>query len=766
MSSLGQVVGQNPFTTFGPSAAHAVVIGAGTIIDFNLWPDDELECRQDSAPAEIDIAGINEHGLACLQTVLERYMPGGRIVSGEYLSGSVHGGLGDSCSTNLHSCLGREFNAGGKGWNDPISLVAAVTDQRQGEAAKELAEFLCIDPYKPGPAPTCPKNQAVESTEQKKARARKMWSEGVTEPSHPYTDRKQVPIHQALRIHPSTKCLMVPFNDEHGVLQAIQRISPDGTKKALGPFSGRYFVFEGNPSVIYICEGYATAADVATATGKTTVMAVSTSNLAPVAEKLCKLYPSSHIVFAADNDPKSDGSNPGIEAAQRAVKQIGRGTVVAPPFPPGVKGDWNDYAVEHGIDETCRQIEAAVQGAGETPAGVTPPITTRTIDLYQWGAERWEGDPPIRKYLVSGRIPLGVAVMVAAMGDTGKSFILLALAVLVATGRAMFCCSALGGLVYEFGTAVVFTAEEDAGEVHSRVAALDPDGRRFNYPGKLLVVPLPDAGGPVSLIMQTREGLKVTPEFDMIKMQLMAISDLKMVVFDPLQNFVQTDINADPAAGQFACAVFAQLAAETGATVILPHHMRKSAKPIETVADARDAIRGTTALVDGLRAAYALWPVDELESKKICKSINVTWQPNRVVAGAVVKANGKADRAISTFIREDCGVLRDATAQVAAADAKKGCSDDQLFVLEEAIRTAAVDGQPFTKTGVNGLFDRRAELPESLRAAGRTILWQLADELLGSGRVVKAIHTGTSKKWLDVPGGQFATGAGMIRAGA
>lgn len=457
----------------------------------------------------------------------------------------------------------------------------------------------------------------------------------------------------------------------------------------------------------------------------------------------------------------------------------------ATPFECGMSyTPFGAYAlIHHGGDHAAAARDLGRQGYGDqavkqtatgddtevaaTAAGATKPAAPgRIIDLYQWGAERWAGEPPKRKYLVSDRIPLGVPVMVAAMGDTGKSFMLLELALLVATGRGMLVPQALGGYVEEFGTAVVFTAEEDAGEVHSRVAALDPKERRFENPGKLLVVPLPDAGGPVSLVMRSGEGFKITPEFGMLKTQLLEIPDLKMIVFDPLQNFVQTDINADPAAGQFACAVFAQLAAETGATVVLPHHMKKSPNAIKTVAEARDAIRGTTALVDGLRAAYALWPVEELEAKKICRGIGVTWQPNRIVAGAVVKANGKANREVTTFVRNDCGVLRDASAQIGMVEAKKGTPGDLLLVLEEAIRIGAADNQPFTKTGVNGVFDRRTELPEELRTVGRAVIWQMVDELLGEGRVVKAIYKGTSKKWLDVPGGTFAAGKGKIRTGA
>jgi len=417
-------------------------------------------------------------------------------------------------------------------------------------------------------------------------------------------------------------------------------------------------------------------------------------------------------------------------------------------------------------DQDITPYAFAIKRITEVTGDASQAQSGRIIDLSQWHADQWTGEPVKRRYLISGRFPLGVAVMLASMGGIGKSFMMLLLALLVATGKDMSDCSVLGGNVEEFGTAVFFTAEDDIDQVHARLDALDPTGQRFRNPGKLIVIPLPNAGGPLNLVMQTRDGLKVTPEFKMIKAQLMKIPDLKLVVFDPLQNFVQANISADNDAGQFACAVFAQLGAVTGATIGLPHHMRKPSRPIITADDAREAIRGVTALVDGVRAAYALWPVEESEAKKICKSMSVTWEPYRIVRGAVVKANGKADKATSTFVRDDHGVLRDATSQLSSDGAGKGNKVDQLSVLEETIKAAAIGGQPYTKTGINGIFDRRSELPEILRIVPRKDLWHMVDDLLGKGRIVKSIHKGDAKKWLDVPGGPFALGSGMIRPGA
>ena len=67
----------------------------------------------------------------------------------------------------------------------------------------------------------------------------------------------------------------------------------------------------------------------------------------------------------------------------------------------------------------------------------------------------------------------------------------------------------------------------------------------------LIVVPLPDAGGPLSIVGQSRSGISITHEYEMIRSQLLGISDLALVVIDPLQSFTYSDINKDPAAAQY-----------------------------------------------------------------------------------------------------------------------------------------------------------------------------------------------------------------------
>jgi hypothetical protein len=113
--------------------------------------------------------------------------------------------------------------------------------------------------------------------------------------------------------------------------------------------------------------------------------------------------------------------------------------------------------------------------------------------------------------------------------------------------------------------------------------------------------------------------------------------------------------------------------------------------------------------------------------------------------------------------RSDSGLLRDVTVELAARSVG---SDTLLNILQEQIAEAAGNGRPFTKTGENGLYKRRVELGEELQGIGRDRLERLADELEQKGRIVKALATGTTVKWLDVPDGSFAQGKGTFHAGA
>ncbi len=287
------------------------------------------------------------------------------------------------------------------------------------------------------------------------------------------------------------------------------------------------------------------------------------------------------------------------------------------------------------------------------------------IELLAWTADRYAGEARPIIWLCRGTIPLGIAALLAAMGGLGKSYIALDLALQVAAGVAGLeqPRKILGGRITVEGTAVVVTAEDSFDAVHRRLNRIDPTARRLRHPQRLIVLPLPDAGGARPLIATNGKTLTRTRFFDDLKQQLLRLAELRLIVIDPLQAFVLADVNADPAAAQFLWSAMAELAAATGATVLLTHHMRKDGMlRIANGDDAREAIRGTTALVDGARLAYALWRLDEETARPLCVTLQIPFTRGCLVRGAVVKANDEADHDAHTAARSRAAPCRFARA--------------------------------------------------------------------------------------------------------
>ncbi|BET35194.1 hypothetical protein wScaTNS_04070 [Wolbachia pipientis] len=206
---------------------------------------------------------------------------------------------------------------------------------------------------------------------------------------------------------------------------------------------------------------------------------------------------------------------------------------------------------------------------------------------------------------------------------------------------------------------------------------------------------------------------------------------------------------------------------ENGASIITAHHMRKpkGEKPILTVEQARDAIRGTSALVNGVRCSYAFWPIEDTAKQEIFRSMGETPRQNALFSGAVVKANGLADRTVRTYLRnQETGLLEDITAQLKVKD----ISDKSLKIyLINAIKRSAIAGHPFTHTGSTGVYKQRHRLPEIFHSMGRDRLERVVQELLQAKQLVKGMSKGSREdKWLDVITGPFACGIGKFTPGA
>ncbi|WP_341816341.1 AAA family ATPase [Wolbachia endosymbiont (group A) of Nomada goodeniana] len=460
-----------------------------------------------------------------------------------------------------------------------------------------------------------------------------------------------------------------------------------------------------------------------------------------------------HVIIWPDND------EPGKQYAEKVVKKLtflGVLSLTLLEIPENKPKGWDSA---DGIEEKMNIPEFIENNSKKI-------IVKQFLNIQEWSVERFIGPVPEQKFLVEGLFPLGVTSILAAMGDTGKGMLLLDLALKVASRKDQPC--GFGPLVTEHGSVVIFSAEDDMSEIHRRLERLDSQCERLKYKDRLFIVPLPNVSGSLTIIKSiSSKIIEISHEFESITKQLHKIKDLKLIVFDPLASFVHADLNTDPAVGDYLMSLLSDLAGSTGASIITAHHMRKpkSEKPISTVEQARDAIRGTSALVNGVRCSYAFWSVEDTAKLTIFKSIGESVRQNALFYGAIVKANGLADRTLRTYLRnEETGLLEDITKRLRIKNMNEKDSKQHLIT---AITRAAISGHPFTHTGSTGVYKQRHRLPEEFHSIGRDRIERIVQELLQARKLVKGMATGSKEdKWLDIPSGPFARGVGKFSCGA
>jgi len=309
-----------------------------------------------------------------------------------------------------------------------------------------------------------------------------------------------------------------------------------------------------------------------------------------------------------------------------------------------------------------RESDAGIGGEGEK-VGASPSLN---FQINEWGLERYEGDPPVARWLVENKIGLGIPILFAAQGGLGKSFLCLDLALKIAGGdQGMHQEFAFGGGVIENGTAVIFSAEDGQDSIHRRIQSFNAQTVLDRAKGKLFVVPMPDNGGTRPLVVEDRNRYVKTPFFaDLIK-QLKDFDNLRLLVLDPLQTFCHTDITSQPAAAQYFISCIGEICGETNASVILPHHMRKEGSfGIQNLMQAREAIRGTTALVDSVRCVLGIYQLPEQDELMVSHRLGFQPGIGNAVAGGVLKSNDFVDYSPYYAVRAENGLLMDRTMEV------------------------------------------------------------------------------------------------------
>lgn len=196
-------------------------------------------------------------------------------------------------------------------------------------------------------------------------RAKRIWESALPCTRHPYLTRKGIKAHGARIVSNGFRegDLAVPMRDAEGKLHSLQFIGQDGGKLFLsgGRKRGCYFSIGKPAGVLYVAEGYATAASIHEATGQAVAVAFDAGNLQSVAESLRAKYPNLDLVIAADDDYRTDG-NPGRAKATEAARAIGA-RIAFPQFGedrPERATDFNDLHQSQSLEA----VRVCLEGAG------------------------------------------------------------------------------------------------------------------------------------------------------------------------------------------------------------------------------------------------------------------------------------------------------------------------------------------------------------------------------------------------------------------
>lgn len=418
----------------------------------------------------------------------------------------------------------------------------------------------------------------AEARRQNALRASEMLTGLAPAPAgHPYLTRKGISPHGALLRGDE---LVLPMTTVSGEVVSYQTITADGTKRFAAGCTSKGVLRIGGPTeVAVICEGFATGASIHEATGMQVWVAFSASNMDDVIGEIAALQAKDggRVVIAADHDPHGVGAR----EAERAAAVIGGCDIL---MPEEVGEDWNDVA------------RRAPKEMAEAFAGVRP--------LFMgWDIFDFSKIPP-REWLYGKIYIRQFATLTVAPGGLGKSTLVLAEAIAMATGREV-----LGIKPRERARVCYFNAEDPLDEIRRRVAAvlihhaIDPRelvGWFFYQSGR--VVDLELARG--------RDGEIVQATFDLLN-GFVRRCHADVLILDPLANMHSAEETNE--VYRRMSKRLSDMADARNMAVHIVHHTKKLGGNEATVEDSR----GGSALLGAVRAARVLNPMTEEDASRL-----------------------------------------------------------------------------------------------------------------------------------------------------
>lgn len=384
--------------------------------------------------------------------------------------------------------------------------------------------------------------------------------------------------------------------------------------------------------------------------------------------------------------------------------------------------------------------------------------------LLKWAASQWSGsEPPQRRFLVSGLVPASAPQVLVAEGGAGKTFLMLDLALKVATYRkgasTEWCGQSLTDECAE-GVVVMVTAEDDMDELHIRLSELDSAKTRLAAGARLVILPLINEGGTFAFATYDRDKtIKPSERWMNLMNEIAALGNVKLVIVDTLNSSLHGEESSAAIIQDWFRVVAGPICGKLGAALIVTHHIRKG-EPIKSTEDMKAAVRGSGAILNSVRSGIGVWHAPDW--KRRLTALGEKVEQGKCYLMSVIKANNpEMMNGVRTLIRMPYGALVDATQQY-----KKGIEamsptlsdEERLAWLVFGIKMAADEGYPFQQSYLSR--DKKM-LPPAINDMKKE-WYKIASDLLLENKRIFRCKFGKSQYYLDVAEGPFAKGNGSL----
>lgn len=349
-----------------------------------------------------------------------------------------------------------------------------------------------------------------------------------------------------------------------------------------------------------------------------------------------------------------------------------------------------------------------------------PPSPISSQPLFDPATVRFgrffEAEAPKRRMIIADFLPLGIVGLLVATGGVGKSMLLYLLALAHAAGSDF-----LGMPMNEVGSVLLLAAEDDEDELHRRglrlVEHLEAGGhvdRRLLSERLHVVSRVADDN---LLTRGTAGDVARTELVDRVIATAALIPDLKLIILDPVSRFRGGGANVEEDATAFVVAL-ELIRAATGATVLAAVHQDKASLRGSGSLD-QSAVRGSTALVDGVRWVAAMQRCTEEVAPKLGVRVD---DASRYVRLDLVKSNYTAPWPGMWLERATGGALKPAQlsyrGRAGTATAADLQYDAVLGKLRELLRTEG----PVTRSRIDNEFAGKAGLLGAGRDTVRAVI--------------------------------------------